>query len=138
MYDARPTTKAERAPAGGAQVAFLLVAAPAPPPFSAHKSPNCTESLPDVNRSFTLRGRQRAAHAAERKLRGGNRQESGHGADSKLFPGNLGSPGYRPGAPLSVSNHQAHLLCNLGLGVLSRKGGSLSFLKFKLNGGELL
>ena len=104
MYDARPTTKAERAPAGGAQVALLLVAAPAPPPFSAHISLNCTESPPNVNRSFTLRGRQRAAHTAERKLRGGNRQESGHGANPELFHGNLGSPGYQPGAPLSVSN----------------------------------
>ena len=64
-------------------------------------------------------------------------KKSGHGANPKLFRGNLGSPGYRPGAPLSVSNHQAHLLCNLGLGVLSRKGGSLSFLKFKVNGGEV-
>lgn len=104
MYDVRPTTKAEGATAGGAQVALLLVAAPAPPPFSAHKSPNQTESLPNVNRSSTLRGRQRAAHTAERKLRGGNRQESGHGADPKLFRGNLGSPGYQPGAPLCVSN----------------------------------
>ena len=104
MYDVRPTTKVEGAPAGGAHVALLLAAAPAPPPFSAHKSPNWTESPPIVNRSSALRGRQRAAHTAERKLRGGNRQESCHGAGPKLFHGNLGSPGYQPGAPLSVSN----------------------------------
>ena len=86
-------------------MALLLVAAPAPPPFSAHKSPNRTESPPNVNRSSVLRGRQRAAHTAERKLRERNRQGSGHGADPKLFNGNLGSPGYRPGASLCVSNH---------------------------------
>lgn len=56
-------------------------------------------------RSSACIGLKRKAHTAERKTqRSGPQKESGHGPDPKLFDRNLGSPGYQPGAPLSVSN----------------------------------
>ncbi|KAF5918238.1 hypothetical protein HPG69_002880 [Diceros bicornis minor] len=102
-HDAVPTLRVERAPAGGAQMAFLLAATAAPPPFPALKPSSLTESPLGWKGSSVSTGLHTVALTAERNTqRRESQKESGHGPDPKLFHRNLGYPGYQPGAPLSV------------------------------------
>ncbi|KAF5918239.1 hypothetical protein HPG69_002881 [Diceros bicornis minor] len=139
VHDALSTIKAGMAPAVGEQVALLLDAADAPPPFPAHKSSRLTESPLGWNGRSGPTSLQTVAQTAERKTqRRESWNESGHGPDPKLFRGNMDSPGYQPGAPLSVSNCPCSCPLKLGLGGLSRLPSPLLMLKTKrVNKGEV-
>ena len=102
FQDALPTLEVEKAPTG--QMVFLLAAALAPPTFSAHNHFRSAESQLGWEGSFARTGWQSITHTTARKIqRRESWEESGHGPDPKLFHRNLGSPGYQPGAHLSVS-----------------------------------
>lgn len=67
--------------------------------FPAYKSFSLSESSLGVKAAGKAQHNQLKGKSEERIT-----EDSGHGPDPRLFHRNLGSPGYQPGAPLSVSS----------------------------------